>query len=392
MTRAVTAEARHGGRPPWSRLPLVMTVLTALCFLGFGLLHPALNFDLIPYATLAKEMRGAGGKDEVYRELAAKVGPVRFQDFVSAPYEKKMREDDAFFEANMPFYEIRPLYIALCSAAGFLIGNDVTATYAVSAVAASLAVLLSFAFVRTIGAPTGPWRIAAPLSWGIAGGLPLAALSTPDAVAALVSLLFVQAWMAEHWRNTRSVLLIALAGLIVAARTDAVLLVAPLLLCEALLYPRRRAVALMALAAAVASYAVIQKLTGNYGYIAVLNLTLIDGPQQLLVPNLVPNLPGYLKALARGSLQVLSEGDGGVFLLVASCLAVVFIREWRLRGSPNATAFDRRILMLSGGLGFYLLAHFALFPAPWARFMMATYVLAGLLFARAVERDFALRR
>lgn len=386
------AETSRGAGAPCARLPFVLTAVAALCFLGFGLLHPVLNFDLIPYATLAKEMRGAGGKDEVYRELAAKVGPVRFQDFVSAPYEKKMREDDAFFQANMPFYKIRPLYIALCSAAGFLIGNDVVATYAVSAIAASLAVLLSFAFVQMIGAPTGLWRIAAPLSWGIAGGLPLAALSTPDAVAALVSLLFVQAWMAEHWRGARSILLILLAGLIVAARTDAVLLAAPLLLCEALLYPRHRVAALLALAAAAASYALIQKLTGNYGYIAVLNLTLIDGPQRLLAPNLVPNFPGYLKAFASGSLQVLSEGDGGIFLLVASCLALVSIREWRLRKSPDGNGFNQRILMLSCALIFYLLAHFALFPTPWARFMMATYVLAGLLFARAVERDFASRR
>jgi hypothetical protein len=45
-----------------------------------------------------------------------------------------------------------------------------------------------------------------------------------------------------------------------------------------------------------------------------------------------------------------------------------------------------------GGLTFFLFAHFALFPAPWARYMMGTYVLAGLLFARAAQQDFTARR
>ena len=388
VTEPVHAETRS----PWSLLPAALTVLVALSFLGFGFLHPALNFDLIPYATLAKEMRGAGGKDEVYRELAAKMGPARFENAVSAPYEKKMHEDDAFFAANLPFYEIRPLYIFLCSAAGLLIGNDAVATYAVSAIAAALAVLVSYAIVRMIGIPAGPWRLAAPLSWIVAGGLPIAALSTPDAVAALVGLLFVQAWLAEHRTGGRAIWLILLAGLIVAARTDAILFAAPLLLGEALLDPRRRAVALVALAAAAVTYAVIQKTTGNYGYIAILNFTMIDGPQKLLVPDLVPHPLGYVRAVAGGILQLLSEGDGGIFLLAASFLALVSVREWRLRRAPDGNAFDRRILILACGLIFFLIAHFVLFPLPTARFFLGPYVLAGLLFARAAQRDFASRR
>jgi hypothetical protein len=72
------SRARARGNVPWSWIQFAPTLFVALAFLCFGVLRPALNFDLIPYATLAKELRGAGEKDEVYQELKAKVGPADF--------------------------------------------------------------------------------------------------------------------------------------------------------------------------------------------------------------------------------------------------------------------------------------------------------------------------
>jgi hypothetical protein len=64
-------------------LPLIATALLAALVLVRGILHPQLNYDVIPYTALSKEMRGNGGKAEAYRELAAKVGSRRFQLYVS---------------------------------------------------------------------------------------------------------------------------------------------------------------------------------------------------------------------------------------------------------------------------------------------------------------------
>ena len=55
---------------PRSALPLIATALLAALFLVRGSLHPQLNYDVVPYAALAKEIRGAGGKAEAHRELA----------------------------------------------------------------------------------------------------------------------------------------------------------------------------------------------------------------------------------------------------------------------------------------------------------------------------------
>jgi len=53
-----------------STVALIATTILAMLFLIRGTTHPGLNYDVIPYVALAKEMRSAGGKVEAYRELA----------------------------------------------------------------------------------------------------------------------------------------------------------------------------------------------------------------------------------------------------------------------------------------------------------------------------------
>lgn len=365
-------------------LPLIATALLAALVLVRGILHPQLNYDVIPYTALSKEMRGNGGKAEAYRELAAKVGSRRFQLYVSGSYRERMYADDKFFQANLPFYRIRPFYISLCSVVGSLVHSDVAATYIVSAVAAALAVLLSCAIAGTVGL-RGNWLLAVPLTWITAGGLNLAGLSTPDALATLVSLLFVQTSIAGPWRGARTIFLILLAVLMVTTRTDIVLLVAILMLHEGLVEPHHRLIALLVFLAGLSTYLVIQEHSGNYGYIAILNFALVDGSHDV-APNLVPNLHGYLLIIIHQLLQILGEEfQQALLFLAVSLLVFAWYRERRLREAQQADELNQRALILSGALALYLVTRFVLFPSPIARFMMNAYVLAGILFARAIQ-------
>jgi hypothetical protein len=380
-TNTVSFAARY------SAVPLILTLFFACACLVRGAVHPALNFDLIPYATLAKQMRGAGGKSETYRELAAKVGEANFQTFVSGPYRERMYTDDAFFKANMPFYSIRPLYIFLSSVAGFLIDNDVIATFVVSAISAALSVIVSYVIAQRIGPPIGPWRLIVPLAWAVSGGLYLASLSTPDALAALTTLLFIHASIGGTWTGGRLIRLVLLSGLMVAARTDSIVFLMALLLAEGLFEPRHRLVASLITFVALSTYFVIQKMSGNYGFIAILNFTLVDGHDK--VPNLVFNLPGYLRVLVHETIQVFGEDyESALFLLAGSLLTASCFRAWRAsNGSRIGTEHVSRTLILSSGLLLFLIVRFVLFPAPWARYMIPTYVLAGILFARPTDKD-----
>lgn len=366
-----------------SAVPLIVTVMLACICLIRGISHPALNFDLIPYATLAKQVRGAGGQSETYRELARVAHGADFQTLISGPYRERMRNDSAFFQANLAFYRIRPLYIFLCAVAGFLLGNDVMATFVVSAICTALAIPLSYAIAQKIGPPVGVWRLVVPLSWAVSGGIFLSALSTPDALAAMIALLFVYVSRGGTWTGGRLIQLMLLSGLMVAARTDSIVLLMALVLCESFFEPRQRLGASLIALVALSTYIVIQKVTGNYGYIAILNFTLIDGSLRT-VPNPVFNLPGYLKVLVHQGIQVLGgDYESPLFLLAGSLLTIVCFRAWRT--SPRVRSGVDRVpptLTLASGLLLFLIVHFALFPAPWARYMVPAYVLAGILFVR----------
>jgi hypothetical protein len=367
---------------PRSALPLIATALLAALFLLRGILHPQLNYDVIAYAALAKEMRGDGGKVEAYRELALKVGSSGFQQYVSGSYRERMYRDDDFFRANLPLYTSRPFYILLCSLVGSLVHSDVAATYIISAVAASLAVLLSYA-IGAIAGLAGNWRLAVPLTWVAAGGLNLAGLSTPDALATLAGLLFVLTSITGPWKGVRAICLILLAVVMVTARADYLLLVTLLMLLEWLLEPRSRLISTLVFLGALSTNLVIQKISDYYGYVASLNFSFFD---RSVVPNLVPNLHGYILTAIHYIVQILGENfEYAQLTLAVSLLAIVWSRERRVRAMRQGQGFNQRALILSAALAVYLIVRFAFFPLPEARYMMIGYVLAGILFARAVQ-------
>jgi len=369
---------------PRSTLPLLATALLAALFLVRGISHPQLNYDAIPYAALAKEMRGAGGKPEAYQELASKVGDSGFQLYVSGSYRERMYRDDEFFRASMPLYTIRPFYIFLCSIAGSLLHDDVAATYIVSAAAAALAVLLSFILAGAVGLK-GNQRLAVPVTWIAAGGLNFAGLSTPDAVETLLSLLFILVSLAEPWKGKRALALCLLAALMVATRTDAVLFVAALMALEWLLEPRHRGAAALIFLAALATYLSVQQLSGNHGYVALINFALLERSHDV-VPNLVPNPHGYVLAVVHELLQILGEDFQPALYTLAVCLLTFsWNRERRGCAAGEADAFAQKAVILSAALVAYLCARFVLYPLPLSRYVMNAYVLTGILFARAIR-------
>jgi hypothetical protein len=359
-------------------------MFAVLC-LGFGILRPQLNYDVVPYAALAKEMRGAGGKDEAYRELASKIGDSRFQLYVAQPYRERMYRDDGIFELNRQLYTIRPFYIFMCSVVGWLINSDISATYVISAVATALAVLLSFVLAGSLGV-TGQMRLAVPLTWIATAALNLASLSTPDALKTLLSLWFVVVSIHGPWKAARIAGLLLVAVLMVATRTDALLFVTLLMVAEFALGPRHRWPASLLFLAALATFLAIQKLSGNYGYIAVLNFQLIEDHAHTVMPNLVPNFRGYVMALAHRVVQILGKDfQPALFTVCVSLLAFAGLRERRLSAAQGADRFAHRALILVAGLLGYLVVRFAVFPATAARYMMSAYVLAGIPFARAIR-------
>jgi hypothetical protein len=293
-----------------------------------------------------------------------------------------MYRDDAFFQANLPLYTSRPVYIFLCSVVGSLVHSDVAAICIISAVAAALALLLSYVIASTVGL-AGNALFAVPLTWITAGGLNLAGRSTPDALATFAGLLFVLISITGPWKGVRAICLILVAVLVVTTRTEYLFLLTFLMLLEWLLEPRHRLIATLVVVAALSTSLVIQKISGPYGYFAILNFSLID---HFPVPDGVPHWHAYPPMAIHQILQILGENfEYSLITLAVSLLVIAWFRERRLRMAGEADGFNQRALILSAALALYLIAHFAFFPLPEARYLTIAYVLAGILFARSVQ-------
>jgi hypothetical protein len=193
----------------------------------------------------------------------------------------------------------------------------------------------------------------------------------------LLSLLFVLTSVRRPWNGWRALPLLLFAVLMVATRTDAVLLIAFLMLLEWMLEPRHRPVALLVFLSALTTYFVIQKSSGNYGYIAHLNFSLVDRTHEP-VPNLALNLHGYLLAFVHQVLQTLGEDPRyALFFLAVRLLAFAWFRERRMCTRGDADEFNQRALILTAALPVYLLVRVALFPFPLSRFLMNAYIVRG---------------
>jgi hypothetical protein len=113
---------------------------------------------------------------------------------------------------------------------------------------------------------------------------------------------------------------------------------------------------------------------------------LIEDRAHTVMPNLVPNFYGYVVALAHAVVQILGKDfQPALFSVFGSLLAFVGLRERRSIATQVADRFADRALILTVALLGYLVVRFVVFPSPWARYMMSAYVLAGILFARAMR-------
>jgi hypothetical protein len=215
-------------------------------------------------------------------------------------------------------------------------------------------------------------------------GLNLASLSTPDALETLLTLAFILISITGPWKGWRALCLPLTAALMVATRTDAVVLVAALMLLEWLSAPRHRLVTGLISLVALSTYLTIEVASGNAGYVALLNF--VADHSQLVVPDRVFNLHRYVALIASAIYLTLgADYQYPLFILAVCLLAITWYREGRLHGTPQADRFNQQALILSAALALYLVVRFALFPLPITRYVTNAYVMAGILFARAIQ-------
>jgi hypothetical protein len=239
---------------------------TAAIILLYGLLKPQHNWDMIAYVAASYSKDGYRGSDltnETYEEIRKEVRGKTFSQLTTGKYRGTVFADPSSLEQQIPFFSIRVGYIELIRLLKKTGLSYAKSTHVISAIFASLSVLVLALIILKTAVPIG----MLPIVVAVAGYTELAALSTPDAMACFFSLLGIYSLM------TGGRLVFLIAAILPLIRTDFIVL-SGLLMSYAYLH-HSRFLSLFSILSSILFYILINKLHGNYGYLTLFNFTFI---------------------------------------------------------------------------------------------------------------------
>ena len=245
----------------------LIIIATATVILIYGIMKPERNWDMVAYVAVAYHKDGYRGSDltrETYGDVKNGVSAKKFSKLVAGGYRETVYREPASLEQQLPFYSPRVVYIELIRLFKHLGLSYTKATYVISAIFASLSVLVLGLIIleATVSIAILPPVVVLTRYWEIAR------LSTPDAMACFFSLLGIYSLLGK------GKLVFFVAAILPLIRTDFILLSGLLMIFT---YRQGdRFISLFSLLSAAAIYISVAKLTGNYGYLTLFNFTFID--------------------------------------------------------------------------------------------------------------------
>ena len=335
-------------------LLLRFSYLVVFCALFFvsAILRPMNNWDMIPYTAAAYEREGLSGEElraATYRDVEEYVPEAKFASMVQRGYYRQtVYSDQTAFEQQLPFYNIRYLYISLVHFLGVFLGSFSFATVVVSAFFGSLLIFVSG--LMHFSLPSKVAYFLTPPLVSAAGAFSLARFSTPDAFAAFGGALMFFLFLRK--RIFAAAVIIALLPLF---RTDFLILSA--FASIYLFFSSKRLAAFSAIGAALL-YFWVGAYAGNYGHATIFNFTLVYGPQPYPADmEISQNIGDYIRVYVRG---VLAFVTGKEFLFA---IAIFVLWSTMLHKRDGVEPFGQFFFLTLA----FVLTHFALFPAAFSR-------------------------
>ncbi|MDH3217775.1 MAG: hypothetical protein OEN01_16125 [Candidatus Krumholzibacteria bacterium] len=347
--------------------------LFSLVLMGASLKRPIHNWDMIAYAASAKRFEvndGAALHSFVYEELRQSVPAETYDTLTRGRYRQVVSQDAHAFSQQLPFYQVRLLYITAIFLLAKVGVNIFAATHLVSALSVALGTwLMLFTFrphVDTL------YLYVLPVA-GVVLGLPFVArYSTPDGLSFLMVCLTTYLLMRGH-RGVFGIL-----PLCVLARLDLIIFVV-LVWIHLWRLGRSRLTAAFSLLATMLIYVGLKKYYGYYDWVTVYYFTFV---QTLTHPADVAvdfGLADYLQALTSGVEGAIKSKPFLVYIGLMVMSGFVVVRRLGPRVAGGVTSRYMLFLLVSSFV--YVIFHFAFFPDMSERFFIGQYMLAtGVLF------------
>ena len=355
------------------KLVTFYAVVSILLLLS-GSFRPVYNWDLIPYIASAKALE-CSDPIQIHSfaySVIGKTSATRMYSIstthVDSLYRDSMRTDYSAFSYQLAFYKVRVLYILLIYLM-FSVGiNPVFATHFISAVSVFLATWILFLIGRD--------RFSIPLRYAILpivlafGALQIAGLSTPDALAFLVVLSII------FFFYTDNPAIYVFSPLLVAVRTDLLILIVLLYLSLLLLKPAKKLLALVSLGISIGTFLILHWHYGYPGWKSVFYLTFLD--KLTLTTPRVFGLDLYFYALFRGLWIAIKSPEFLFFSAIAGLGLFVSFRKFN-RKFLFETLKSKSVILLLVSIC-YVVIRMIVFPLPEARFFVCAYAMATISF------------
>lgn len=341
--------------------------------LWLSIYRPFHNWDVVGYVAAAKSFEqsdNAALQTFTYAELRSVLPAELYEDIAreknlgggrGALYRRTVSTNSAAFAEQLPYYQIRPLYVGLIYLF-YKAGVDIEfATHLISGIGVALALLVLY----LTAIPRLPIVLACllpPLAW-MFGGFDLARLSTPDGLA-FFAVMLIAYWFAQRRIGWLCVTL----PIALCVRTDLILFTAPLLLALFATEPKHRRWIALSGATSVLVYMGILTHYHHPGWATLFYFNVIERWIYPLSNPPTLTLHDYFTALADGTLALLGDK---IFLayLALIALAACWLRKRSLTSTPS-------ILLLAAAA--HIVGRFLALPFMWERFFPAPYTISAL--------------
>lgn len=339
-------------------------LLLAFIAIAVSVFLPSHNWDVIGYIASAKALEETCSDSLqafTYSQLRNSLTADKFEQLSQGNvYRYNVYTDPTAFREQLPFYQVRPLYVSVVYILYKLGINIVFATHLISGISAAVAITLTYFIAYKHLSRVLLYSL--PIFATVFGVLNLARLSTPDGLAFLAVMVCAYLYVKAKYG-----ILLALFPLIIAIRADLVLFVVPLLFFVLVLKKKKPWLIAISAGLSVAVLIGIATMFSYPGWATVMYHTHV-----MLLSHPISSLPTltaqhYLNVLQQGVIELVADRVLLLFLAI-EIYAVYLIKRSQSTCSALHALHSSPFAVLALVSLFFVVSHFLAFPSSWERF------------------------
>lgn len=344
----------------------------------FAWMKPSVGWDVFGYTGSALTLLGESQVHEKTFAMAAKDFPDDYKALTTddphgreSTYRSTMAADATAFAQQLPYYQIRPAYVALLAGAYALSFSPMKAMILISVLSSFGLGLLVYRRLTRAFNPASAFLVTTALLLVFRYQF-YAGHATVDP---LLGFLFVALVFQFEKGMSFLAVLIAVLGL-VAVRSNAVVFTTPLIAVGLIAHYFDLSVTRLNLKqasiiflASVLMMKLIEGVVGNYGWWTVFHFTFIESLNFPAEFTGQFQLSAYFAEVIKGARWLLSDRSATTFFLGLVLMIIhLLYTAWHPQ-KPTLMLFSSMLLVIFVG-------HFVLFPAVFLRFYFPVFVLA----------------